>query len=69
LASVAFEGEQVVMRFPPLPEGMHERSLPSLGREVRAGRNAYWMVPGKEDWQTRLLETLASIVEVSEPDF
>ncbi len=62
MASVAFEGEQIVMRFPPLPEGMTDRSLPNLGRELRSGRNAYWMQSGgKEEWRERLLNALATI--------
>ena len=37
LASVALEGEQIVLRFPPLPEGMNERNLPAVaGRAYRA---------------------------------
>ncbi len=61
LAGVTFEGEQIVLRYPPLPEGVTERNLPTLGRDVRAGRNAYWMMAGSNgdnSWQTRLLETL-----------
>jgi len=64
MASVAFEGEQIVLRFPPLPEGLNERNLPSLGRGIRAGRNAYWMPGGgKDEWKERLLEALAEIAE------
>lgn len=64
MASVAFEGEQIVARFPPLHEGVTERNLPALGREIRSGRNAYWMpAGGKDEWKERLLEALAVIVE------
>jgi transcription-repair coupling factor (superfamily II helicase) len=63
LASVAFEGEQIVLRYPPLPEGITERNLPSLGKDVRAGRNAYWMAAnGADDWRPRLQEALSEIV-------
>jgi transcription-repair coupling factor (superfamily II helicase) len=67
LAAVAFEGEQLVLRFPPLPEGVNERNLPILGRDVRAGRNAYWMMGGNGsgDWRVRLLEILSAIIELS----
>ncbi len=68
MASVAFEGDQVVMRYPPLPEGMHERSLSALIPNARSGRNAYWLVASKEDWQPRLLETLKAISETSQPE-
>jgi hypothetical protein len=39
-----------------------------LGNDVRAGRNAYWLAPAKDDWQPRLLETLTRIIEVCQPD-
>jgi transcription-repair coupling factor (superfamily II helicase) len=45
LASVALEGDQIVMRYPPLPEGA-SRSMPNVGPGVRAGKNAYWMPAG-----------------------
>ena len=67
LSSVAFEGDQIVMRFPPLPEGITERNLPGLGRELRSGRNAYWMASGKEEWKTRLLDALVLIAEACQP--
>ncbi len=30
LASIAVEGEQLVLRFPPLPEGVTTRNLPNI---------------------------------------
>lgn len=68
LSSVAMEGEQIVLRYPPLPEGM-SRQLVNLGSGVRAGKNAYWMpanVNGK-DWRERLLEALSAIIEAWQP--
>ncbi|MBI4926892.1 MAG: transcription-repair coupling factor [Anaerolineae bacterium] len=62
LASVSFEGEQIVLRYPPLPEGVNERNLRTLGREVRAGRNAYWMAATGE-WREHLLSVLDVILE------
>jgi len=65
LAGVTFEGDQIVLRYPPLPEGVSERNLPAISREVRAGRNAYWMAAGGNgvgNWQNRLLETLSDII-------
>ena len=67
---MAFEGEQIVLRYPPLPEGINERNLPAIGRDVRAGRNAYWMAAGGNgsgDWRPRLLETLSMIIENGQP--
>ena len=65
LAGVTFEGEQIVLRYPQLPEGVTERNLPAMGRDVRAGRNAYWMavgMNGEKSWQSRLLETLSMMI-------
>ncbi len=63
LSSVSFEGDQIVLRFPPLPEGLSERGLPPLGRDVRAGKNAYWLLAQAQNWQERLLEVLKGIDE------
>ncbi len=61
LASVSMEGEQVVLRYPPLPEGM-SRKMPDPGPGVRIGRNAFWMPAGQpngeNDWREKLLDTL-----------
>jgi len=65
LASVAMEGEQVVLRFPPLPDGMTERKLPAVAG-ARTGRNAYWMAGGA-DWQERLLRLLSDLEELCQP--
>jgi transcription-repair coupling factor (superfamily II helicase) len=70
LAAVAFEGEQLVLRYPPLPEGVNERNLPAIAKDVRAGRNAYWMMTGGNgsgDWRPRLLETLTMIINLCQP--
>jgi transcription-repair coupling factor (superfamily II helicase) len=63
LASVAMEGEQVVLRYPPLPEGA-TRTMPFAGLGVRAGKNAYWMqVNGMTvaEWHEKLLGALSAI--------
>ncbi|NPV57890.1 MAG: transcription-repair coupling factor, partial [Anaerolineae bacterium] len=60
LAAVVVEGEQIVLRFPPLPDDKNGRVLPPVAG-ARAGKNAYWLpLPG--DWQDRLLEVLESII-------
>ncbi len=64
LASVSMEGAQIVLRYPPLPDGL-TRKLPNAGPGVRAGRNAYWMAvdaSGENSWRERLLETLSAII-------
>lgn len=59
LASVNMEGGQIVLRYPPPPEGTPPRRLPDLGPEVRGGKNAYWCTFSKAvDWRERLLATL-----------
>ena len=59
LVSVGMESGQIVLRYPPAPEGMESKRLPDLGASVRGGKNAYWCTFGKEaDWQDRLLEVM-----------
>ncbi len=67
LASVGIESEQIVLRFPPLPEGMTTRRLPPIGAEARSGKNAYWLpyVTQLADWKQRLLDALSEIMATS----
>jgi transcription-repair coupling factor (superfamily II helicase) len=70
LAAVAFEGDQIVLRYPPLPEGITERNLPTIAKDIRSGRNAYWMMGGSnggQDWRDRLLEALSEIIQLCQP--
>jgi len=64
LAGVLLEGDQICLQYPPLPEGVQSRNLPSLGSQARAGRNAYWMPwnGNGTDWRERLLEVLSAII-------
>lgn len=48
LASVTTEGDQVVFRFPSVPEGVKEKELPTLSG-LRSGKNSYWLSL-KENW-------------------
>lgn len=67
MISVTMEGEQLVLRYPPLPENA-SRNLPFVGLGVRSGRNAYWISnTGVENWQQKLLDTLGEILAVSLP--
>ncbi len=64
VASVSFEGRQIVLRYPPLPAGVEDRELPELGLPVRAGKNAYrihFENPDEEPWQEVLVQTLLKI--------
>jgi len=71
LASISFEGDQLVLRFPALPEGVHDRNLPALGKDVRAGKNAYWLMGGGNgdgSWKKRLLDVLSDMIEAYQPN-
>lgn len=65
LAAVAQEEEQIILRFPTLPEDAPPRKLPSLPF-ARAGKNAYWMpcADEKVHWKDRLLDTLTALIEL-----
>ena len=59
LIAISMESGQIVLRYPPPPEGTEARHLPDLGAGVRGGKNAYWCMFGREpDWQERLVEVL-----------
>ncbi len=59
LISVSMESGQIVLRYPPPPEGTESKRLPDMGAGVRGGKNAYWCTFGREpDWQERLVEIL-----------
>ena len=64
LVSVSVESEQIVLRFPALPEGAAPRNLPPLGPTIRAGKNTYWMTMNRENnaWQQDLLNALKALV-------
>ena len=66
LASISIESEQLVLRFPPLPEGVPARTLPSIGLNARASKNAYWIPANhsQEGWQEKLLEALSAIIDL-----
>lgn len=68
LASVSLEGEQIVLRYPPLPEGA-SRKLPFISSSVRAGRNAYWMAASTSNhaWRDQLLDVLAEVAGQWQP--
>jgi len=65
LVSISVEGDQMVLRFPPLPESAPTRNLPTIGFDTRSGKNAYWMPfnPDDEGWRSRLLDVLSAIIE------
>ena len=63
LVSVSAENGQIVLRFPPLPEGVTHRTFPYLGLEVRSGKNALWIQGTIPNWPEILMNVLAEIGE------
>lgn len=70
LSSVALEGEQLVLRFPTLPESAKKRDLPNLGKDIRIGKNAYWIAfhPIKENWKNVLIDILNRYIHTSQSE-
>jgi transcription-repair coupling factor (superfamily II helicase) len=70
LISVAAEGGQIVLRYPPLAEEAQERSIPEVSPYGRTGKNSIWLVlAGEVPWQERLIAILNRLagVEVEAP--
>jgi transcription-repair coupling factor (superfamily II helicase) len=67
LASISIEGDQIVLRYPPLVEDGKNRDLISLGEDARVGRNAYWLPFDKigNNWQIKLQDVLLRLIEFS----
>jgi transcription-repair coupling factor (superfamily II helicase) len=64
LASISIEGDQIVLRYPSLPEGVKARDLADVGGEARRGKNAYWLpILGESNWQDRLDSVLTRLSE------
>ncbi len=62
LTSVSGEGGQIILRYPPLPEGETSRAIPDLGGDIRTGKNAVW-IPFSETnaWQDKLVDVLQQL--------
>jgi len=64
LASVNFEGRQIVLRYPPLPNGIGDRDLPEMGQPVTTSKNAYRIHlddPENDSWKEILVQTLRKL--------
>ncbi len=62
LASVSGEGGQIILRYPPLPEGETARALPVLGEDIRTGKNAIWIpITETNGWKEKLLAVLQEL--------
>jgi transcription-repair coupling factor (superfamily II helicase) len=63
LASVSGEGGQIILRYPPLPEGEPTRPLPEFGADIRTGKNTLWMPFNDTDgWKGKLLIVLNQLI-------
>ncbi|MHC1741179.1 MAG: transcription-repair coupling factor [Anaerolineaceae bacterium] len=67
LSSVAVEGDQIVLRYPPLPGGVTSRELQFVHPSARAGKNAYWMQFDETgtSWKQELLAVISEIINSS----
>ena len=63
LNSISIEGNQIVFRYPPLSEKNLQRELVDIGKEIRRGKNAYWIpLAGKLDWRIRIISILNELL-------
>ena len=64
LSAVIKEGDDIVLKFPPLPASTDKRDLPMVNRRIRINKNAYritdidWV---GSDWQYELIGSLALV--------
>jgi transcription-repair coupling factor (superfamily II helicase) len=65
LASVSAEGDQIVLRYPPLPAGVSARDLKTINAYLRPGKNAYWFQfdHNDEEWKSKLLQVISDIIQ------
>jgi transcription-repair coupling factor (superfamily II helicase) len=65
LLSVSAEGDQIVLRFPPLPAGVGSRELKTMNPSLRPGKNAYWFQfdEMQDDWKAKLLQVIFDIIQ------
>jgi transcription-repair coupling factor (superfamily II helicase) len=61
LAAVSGENGQIILRYPPLPQGEASRSFPYFGSDVRTGKNSLWLQATQPAWRERLLEILGEL--------
>lgn len=64
LDSVTMVNQQILLTFPPLPQGFKERGLPEIDPLARAGKNAYWINVKDskgETWREELIRILQKL--------
>jgi len=72
IEAISINNNQVLLSYPPLPNGVKDRGLPEIDPIVRAGKNGYWVNIAdlsKDEWKARLLSILQKIIQQgSQPD-
>ncbi|NLG40309.1 MAG: DEAD/DEAH box helicase, partial [Chloroflexi bacterium] len=67
LESVTMVNQQILLTFPPLPQGFKDRGLPEIDPLARAGKNAYWIntkdLQG-EAWREILIRILLQLKKI-----
>jgi len=63
LSAVSGENGQIILRYPPLPQGTSARTFPFLGADIRSGKNSLWLQATQPAWRERLLEILGELGE------
>jgi transcription-repair coupling factor (superfamily II helicase) len=62
LVSISGENGQIVLRYPPLPDGSPPRAFPDIPSPARTGKNGIWLPAVDQDnWQLLLLEMLQKL--------
>jgi transcription-repair coupling factor (superfamily II helicase) len=62
LSTVSNENGQIVLRYPPLPEGSPARIFNITTPDIRVAKNSLWMAAnGSQSWQNRLLAVLSEL--------
>jgi transcription-repair coupling factor (superfamily II helicase) len=63
LAGVSAEVGQIILRYPPLPDGQNARAFPEFEGNIRTGKNAIW-IPFSETngWQEILVDILQKLI-------
>lgn len=64
LTAVVKENVSIVLKFPPLPNGIESRGLNDLGAGIRAGKNAYWLTGldfSGDGWRESVLARMQKI--------
>ncbi len=66
LDAISINNNQVLLSFPPLPNGVKDRGLPEIDPTIRTGKNGYWVNITdltKDEWKAKLLSVLQKILQ------